>query len=149
MQNTIVFEALKEKDFLLREIHHRVKNNLQVISSLLSLQARQIGDKNIQKAINEGRSRVRSMALIHQNLYQNENLTGVSVERYLSNLLSELFDTYKVDSDKITLHFNIQDIDLDVDTMVPFGLILNELISNCLKHAFPNMIIHIIATMQI
>jgi two-component sensor histidine kinase len=138
LQNTIVVEALKEKDFLLREIHHRVKNNLQVISSLLSLQARQIGDKKIQKAINEGRSRVRSMALIHQNLYQNENLTGVSVERYLSNLLSELFDTYKVDSDKIKLHYDIQDIDLDVDTMVPFGLILNELISNCLKHAFPN-----------
>jgi len=136
-QNEIVSSALKEKDFLLREIHHRVKNNLQVISSLLSLQARQIEDEDIQKAIHEGRNRVRSMALIHQNLYQNENLTGVSVSSYLSKLLEELFDTYNVDADRIKLNLDIEDIDLDVDTMVPFGLILNELVSNCLKHAFP------------
>ncbi len=137
-QNELVSNALKEKDFLLREIHHRVKNNLQVISSLLSLQARQIDDEDIQKAIHEGRNRVRSMALIHQNLYQNENLTGVKVERYLSKLLEELFDTYNINPDRIKLKLDIQDIELDVDTMVPFGLILNELVSNCLKHAFPD-----------
>lgn len=136
-QNTLISKSLKEKDFLLREIHHRVKNNLQVISSLLSLQARQIDDQDIQKAINEGRSRVRSMALIHQNLYQNENLSGVSVEMYLSNLLKELFSTYSIDENKIKLDLDIEEINLDVDTMVPFGLILNELVSNCLKHAFP------------
>jgi two-component sensor histidine kinase len=137
-QNKIVEKALEEKDFLLREIHHRVKNNLQVISSLLSLQARQIDNKDIQKAIQEGRNRVRSMALIHQNLYQNENLTNVSVNQYLTKLLKELFNTYNVDSDKIKLKLQLQDIKLDVDTMVPFGLILNELVSNCLKHAFPD-----------
>jgi two-component sensor histidine kinase len=136
-QNTLISNSLKEKDFLLREIHHRVKNNLQVISSLLSLQARQIDDQHIQKAINEGRNRVRSMALIHQNLYQNESLSGVSVELYLSNLLKELFSTYNIDENKINLDLDIEEINLDVDTMVPFGLILNELVSNCLKHAFP------------
>lgn len=137
-QNSKISRALKEKDFLLREIHHRVKNNLQVISSLLSLQSRQIKDEEIKRAINEGRSRVRSMALIHQNLYQNENLTGVNVAHYMSKLVHELFDTYKIDQNKIALNLDIQEMELDVDTMVPLGLILNELVSNCLKHAFPD-----------
>jgi len=137
-RNSTISKALKEKDFLLREIHHRVKNNLQVISSLLSLQSRQIEDEEIKRAINEGRSRVRSMALIHQNLYQNENLTGVNVAHYMPKLVNELFDTYKVDQNKISLNLEIQEMELDVDTMVPLGLILNELVSNCLKHAFPD-----------
>lgn len=137
-QNAKISKALKEKDFLLREIHHRVKNNLQVISSLLSLQSRQITDNKIKKAITEGRNRVRSMALIHQNLYQNENLNGVSVAKYMSKLVNELFDTYKIDHSQILLELDIQEMELDVDTMVPIGLILNELVSNCLKHAFPD-----------
>jgi len=137
-QNTVIKDALKDKDFLLREIHHRVKNNLQVISSLLSLQSRQIEDTNVQMAIKEGRSRVRSMALIHQNLYQNENLAGVNVAMYLKKLTNELFQTYNIDSDRIKLSMDIPEIELDVDTMVPFGLIINELVSNCLKHAFPD-----------
>ncbi len=137
-QNETISTALKDKDILLREIHHRVKNNLQVISSLLSLQSRQIEDDNIKKVIKEGRSRVRSMALIHQNLYMQESLTGVSISEYLKKLVEELFNSYNVNQDKITLDLDIDDIHLDVDTMVPFGLILNELISNCLKHAFPD-----------
>lgn len=136
-KNGIIASALNEKDILLREIHHRVKNNLQVISSLLSLQSRQIEDEDIKQAINEGRNRVRSMALIHQNLYQKENLTGVSVVEYLNKLTSELFDTYNISEDRIKLNLGIQNIDLDVETMVPLGLIINELVSNSLKHAFP------------
>ncbi len=135
-------EALRianaDKDLLLREIHHRVKNNLQVISSLLSLQSRQIDDESIKLAIDEGRSRVRSMALIHQNLYQADNLTGVHVQSYLHKLIEEIITTYNVKNRNINFHHQIDDINLDVDTMIPLGLIINELISNCLKHAFPD-----------
>ncbi len=129
--------ALGAKETLLREIHHRVKNNLQIVSSLLSLQSRSVRDEGVLKAINEGKSRVRSMALIHQNLYQGENLTGVAVKPYLEKLCSELFDTYKIDSDEIELDLDIAPISLDVDTLVPLGLIINELITNSLKYAFP------------
>ncbi|MCB0707324.1 MAG: tetratricopeptide repeat protein [Saprospiraceae bacterium] len=135
-KNAVIAKALGEKDLLLREIHHRVKNNLQVISSLLSLQSRFIKDPHAISAINEGRSRVRSMALIHQNLYQKENLTGVHIKAYFSKLLQELFDTYRIDN-RIELETDIQDLNLDVDTVVPIGLILNELVSNALKYAFP------------
>lgn len=138
ISNESISKALSEKNILLREIHHRVKNNLQVISSLLSLQSRQIKDKDIQQAIDEGRSRVSSMALIHQNLYQRDNLTGVSVGKYLETLIQELFDTYNIEEDRISLSMDIQAMDLDVDTMVPLGLIINELVSNALKHGFPN-----------
>lgn len=135
-KNKIISSALKDKDILLREIHHRVKNNLQVISSLLSLQSRQINDIHVQQAINEGRNRVRSMALIHQNLYQNENLTGVHVHEYLQKLISELFSTYNTNQNNVSLVLDVDDLNLDVDTMIPLGLVINELVSNCLKHAF-------------
>jgi len=135
-KNLIIEKALREKDILLREIHHRVKNNLQIISSVLSLQSRQITDTHIQQAINEGRNRVRSMALIHQNLYQKENLTGVSVVNYLKKLVSELFHTYNISSEEIDLKLDISPLELDVDIMIPLGLIINELVSNSLKHAF-------------
>lgn len=136
-QKKVISKALSEKDILLREIHHRVKNNLQLVSSLLTLQGQSIDDKTVQQAINEGKSRVRSMALIHQDLYNKENLTDISVKDYLEKLTNELFHTYKIDSNKVQLHLDIQDIDLDVDTLVPLGLIINELITNCLKYAFP------------
>ncbi len=111
LKNEIIASALNEKDILLREIRHRVKNNFQVISSLLSLQSRQIEDESIKQAINEGRNRVRSMALIHQNLYQNENITGVSVVEYLNKLTSELFYTYNISEDRIKLNLDLEDLD--------------------------------------
>ena len=135
-KNIIISNALKEKDTLLREIHHRVKNNLQVIGSLLRLQSNYTDDENVLQAINEGQSRVRSMALIHQKLYQRENLTGVSTKDYLDQLIKELFLTYKVDTNKIQLELDIQDINLDIDTVIPIGLVVNELVSNALKYAF-------------
>jgi len=137
-QNKIITTALAEKDILLREIHHRVKNNLQLVSSLLTLQGRSIDDQIAQKAIEDGKNRVRSMALIHQDLYNKEVLTDISVKNYIEKLISELYHTYKVDEDKISLIQDIDDIDIDVDTMVPLGLIINELITNSLKYAFPN-----------
>ena len=137
-QNQVISKSLTEKDILLREIHHRVKNNLQLVSSLLTLQGQSIDDKTARLAITEGKNRVRSMALIHQNLYNKENLTNISVKEYLEKLTQELFYTYKIDADKIKLKLDIQDLDLDIDTLVPLGLIINELITNCLKYAFPD-----------
>ncbi len=135
--NQIISKVVQEKNILLREIHHRVKNNLQVISSLLKLQSGYIQDEVAVQAIAEGRSRVQSMALLHQNLYKEDNVTGVNMKDYFDNLIQGLFDTYNISADRITLHKNIEDITLDVDTVVPLGLITNELISNALKHAFP------------
>ncbi len=136
LQKDSLAKSLDEKELLLREIHHRVKNNLQLISSLLTLQGRSIDDATALEAIQEGNSRVRSMALIHQDLYQKENLTGVGVKKYLEKLTTELFNTYSIDAKKIQLKLNIEDLDLDVDTIIPLGLIINELISNSLKYAW-------------
>jgi len=137
-QNKVITKALKEKDILLREIHHRVKNNLQLVSSILTLQGRSVDNETAAQAINEGKNRVRSMALIHQDLYNKESITGISVGEYLSKLTSELFATYNVKSDRIKLVSDIEDLELDIDTLVPLGLIINELFSNCLKYAFPD-----------
>jgi len=136
-QKAVIAKALSEKDLLLREIHHRVKNNLQLVSSLLTLQGRSIDDEMAQQAIREGQSRVRSMALIHQDLYNKENLMDIGVKQYVEKLTQELFDTYRVDKNRIILQMDVQDMELDVDTLVPLGLIINELITNSLKYAFP------------
>ena len=132
--------ALQDKDILLREIHHRVKNNLQVVSSLLNLQSNYISDDVALEAINEGKNRVSSMALIHQNLYQEDNLTGINCKEYFEDLIENLFDSYNIKKDSILLERNISDLNLDVETMVPLGLIVNELISNALKHAFTDLV---------
>jgi two-component sensor histidine kinase len=129
-------KALQEKNILLQEIHHRVKNNLQVISSLLGLQSRYVKDEGVLDAIKSGRGRVQSMSLLHQNLYREENLKGVKMNEYFTNLTQNLFDTYNIDEDNISFTTDIQDLELDIDTVVPLGLIANELITNALKHAF-------------
>lgn len=135
-QNTIISKALEEKNVLLKEIHHRVKNNLQVISSLLSLQSRKVDDPSTKQAIREGRNRVKSMALIHQNLYQDEDLVGVSTVQYIEKLTNSLVNSYSMNRDQIEISTDIDEMKLDVDTVIPLGLILNELISNSLKYAF-------------
>jgi len=137
-QNQIISKSLKEKDTLLREIHHRVKNNLQVVSSLLRIQSSHTTDEVAIDALKEGQSRVQSMSLIHQDLYQKENLTGIRMQVYLERLIRNLFDTYNISPDRIKLNSDIEDINLDVDTVVPLGLVINELITNALKYAFPN-----------
>lgn len=136
-KNDIISKALAEKEILLKEIHHRVKNNLQVISSLLSLQSRRVKDEATATAILESRNRVKAMALIHQNLYREENLTGVNASEYISKLVENLFDTYNVNTNQIQFEKDIQPLNVDIDTIIPFGLIINELISNALKYAFP------------
>lgn len=137
-QRELIKKALDEKDLLLREIHHRVKNNLQIVSSLLTLQGQSIQDEKAIEAIKQGKTRVRSMALIHKNLYGRENLLGIGVKEYIENLCTELFSTYRIDEDRIELQLDIDDVELEVDTLVPLGLILNELITNVLKYAFPD-----------
>jgi two-component system, sensor histidine kinase PdtaS len=130
--------ALKDRETLLREIHHRVKNNLQVVSSLLSIQGREITDEKAQQAVTESRNRVRSMALIHQFLYGEQNLSSIDMQQYIAQLGQSLFSTYKVDHDLVELKTEVDQILLDVDTAIPVGLILNELITNALKYAFPD-----------
>ena len=141
-KNSIIAKALDDKNLLLKEIHHRVKNNLQIISSLLNLQSRFIKDDSAIEAIKDGRNRVQSMALLHQNLYKEENLTGVRIQEYFTNLIEGIFDSYNLSEDNIALDLDIEDVNLDIDTVIPIGLITNELISNSLKYAFNETVIN-------
>jgi two-component sensor histidine kinase len=135
-KNATIAEALSERELLLREIHHRVKNNLQVVSSLLSIQGREIKDEKAKNAISESRNRVHSMALIHQYLYSDKELTSINMGEYIPNLCKKLFNAYKLDHDLIDLRIDVEPISLDVDTAIPLGIIINELITNSLKYAF-------------
>ena len=130
-------KSLEEKELLLKEIHHRVKNNLNVISSLLSLQSKYIKDKAALEVFRESQRRARSMALIHKMLYQSVDLKCINFGEYIQTLTEELFRTYAT-GDNIKLNMEVGDILLDINTAVPLGLIVNELVSNSLKHAFPD-----------
>ena len=125
-----------DMQILMKEIHHRVKNNLQVISSMLDLQSLTIGDRQAAEAIKESRNRVHTMALIHQDLYQEGNMKGIEMENFINNLAVNLFSSYNVKKNKILLKTKIEPVSLDVDLVVLIGLVLNELISNALKYAF-------------
>ena len=130
-------EALGEKEILLKEVHHRVKNNLQVISSLLNLQANQITDQQTRAALQESRNRVRSMALIHEKLYQSSDLAQIDFASYLKGLVTYLAQSYRTNSSKVMIKTESQNVFLDIDSAIPCGLIINELVSNSLKYAFP------------
>ncbi|HOT04310.1 MAG TPA: PAS domain S-box protein, partial [Methanolinea sp.] len=129
--------SLDEKLTLLREVHHRVKNNLQIIVSLLNLQARYITDEGTLAAIRESQNRVRAMALVHEKLYQTENLSQIDLDEYLRYLGKGLFQFYGATSRGITFSTDLEGIVVDINTAIPFGLIMNELISNSLKYGFP------------
>ena len=130
--------TINEKDTLLREIHHRVKNNLQIISSLLNLQSRYIKDTEALDVFTESQNRVRSMAIVHEKLYQSNNISKIDFSEYLRDLVTSLFYSYNIQPDKISINTDIENIFFDVDTCIPCGLIVNELLTNCVKHAFPN-----------
>lgn len=136
--NAAISKSLGEKETLLKEIHHRVKNNLQVVSSLLSMQSRFIDDETALGAVSEGQARVESMALIHQKLYQDNQLSGVAAKEYIEDLSEILGQSYATDTE-VGFEFAIDDLTIDVDTIIPIGLILNELICNSLKHAFKEL----------
>lgn len=130
--------SLKEKEVLLKEIHHRVKNNLQIISSLLSLQSNYLTDPNIINLFNESKHRVKAMALIHEKLYKSSSLSKINFKEYVNDLLYYLVNSYDFKTGNVSLNLNIKEISISLDSIVPFGLILNELVSNSLKYAFPN-----------
>lgn len=128
----------KENELLVREIHHRVKNNLQVVSSLLNLQSAGIADETALAAVQESRNRVRSMSLIHQKLYQGEHLASIEMKDYFETMGQAMLQSFGAQKDRVLLNVNMSPILMDVDTAVPIGLIVNELMTNSLKYAFPD-----------
>ncbi|WP_321422409.1 PocR ligand-binding domain-containing protein [uncultured Methanobacterium sp.] len=130
-------ESLDEKEVLLREIHHRVKNNMQIINSLLSLQSQHVEGEETLDVLKESQGRVRSMAMIHEKLYQSPNLTKIDFKDYIEKLASNLIYTYQVETRNIEQVFEVKDVEMNIDTAIPCGLIINELVTNSLKYAFP------------
>jgi two-component sensor histidine kinase len=129
--------SLKEKEVLLKEIHHRVKNNMAVITSLLSLQSSNIKDKQYKDIFNNSINRIKSMALIHEKLYRSDDLAKVNFEDYLQEMLHNMLMSYGLNTHNIALITEVANISLRIDAAIPFGLIINELVSNSLKYAFP------------
>ena len=129
--------SLHEKEILLKEIHHRVKNNMQVISSLISLQSRHLTDKAAIEMFRESQQRIRSMALVHEKLYQSKDLSRIDFSKYIESLIMFLFHSYRVNSDLVRMKTEVRDVLLDINSAIPCGLIINELVMNALKHAFP------------
>ena len=130
--------SLDEKVLLLREVHHRVKNNLQIIISLVNLQMRQTDDPMVKQIMSETQNRVRAMSLVHEKLYRSESLSRIDFADYTHFLTTQLFSFYGTDSQRVHLDFTLKKIMVDINTAVPLGLLMNELISNALKHAFPH-----------
>ncbi len=129
--------SLREKEVLIREIHHRVKNNMQVVSSMLNLQSETTSSEECRLILKKVRTRVRAMSLVHEKLYQSQNLVQIEFGEYAESLTTHLFQIYQVKPDQIRLEMEFGKVLLDINLSVPCGLLLNELISNALKHAFP------------
>jgi len=130
--------SLEEKEILIREIHHRVKNNLQIISSLLNLQKRYVDDKEALNLFQESQNRVKSMSMIHESLYQATDLGHIDFSVYISKLSIELMASYGVNTNQISLERDVEQVILDINTAIPCGLIINELVTNSIKYAFPD-----------
>jgi len=130
-------QSLKEKNVLFKEIHHRVKNNLQIISSLLNLQSRQIRDKDALSSFNESKNRIRSIATLHEELYRSKDLSNIDFTAYMRNITNYLLHSYGASSGYINFVMKAESIYLDLNTAIPCGLIVNELVSNAIIHGFP------------
>lgn len=137
-KNQIIETSLAEKETLLREIHHRVKNNLQFIWSLFNLQTRYIKDPLALETLTEGKNRIKTMALIHQKLYQKDNISELNMADYIPGLAANILETYHIHPEQIQLTIQAEKIALDIDTAIPLGLIMNEIITNSLKHFGPS-----------
>lgn len=130
--------SLKEKEVMMKELHHRVKNNMQIISSLLRLQSRRFTNQNIVEMFRASQARIRSMALVHEKLYQSASLAKIDFALYIKALTAYLFHSYKIDMNRVKLTVNAKDVCLKMNTAICLGLIVNELVSNSLRHAFPD-----------
>jgi two-component sensor histidine kinase len=128
--------SLKEKEILLKEIHHRVKNNMAIVSSLLQLQSQYVDDEELKRIFSESRNRIGAMALVHEKLYQSKDFIEIDLKEYIQILVDNLFSSYNINKESVGLVTDIDNIHLDIDRLIPCGLILNELITNSLKHAF-------------
>lgn len=133
-----LIDTVKEKEVLLKEVHHRVKNNLQVINSILNLQSSYVKDEETAQIIIESQNRIRSMSFIHESLYQTKDFTHISFDSYITTLVTNLVHSYEIRSNQIKLDLEIDKVELALDQAIPCGLILNELITNALKYAYPN-----------
>jgi len=131
--------SLREKEILLQEVHHRVKNNMAIVTSLLELQSMVITDEAVRQAFRESRQRIKSIALVHEKLYKNRDFKNISIRDYIDELVCDLSEAYGYDSGKLSIRQDIQDISLNLNILIPFGLIINEVITNSLKHAFENV----------
>ncbi len=129
---------LNEKEILLREVYHRVKNNFQVVSSLINLQLDGIEDPKARNAFVDSRNRIRSMALVHEKLYQSQDLSQIDFSHYISSLVQDLIVSFGLEPQTIALKIDVQNVSMSVEQAIPCGLIVNELVSNSLKHAFPD-----------
>lgn len=136
MDITLLKKSLNEKDALVREVHHRVKNNMQIMISLLNMKARHIDDEGVKSILMESQDRIKSMAMVHDSLYHSPDMTHINLGNYIQRLTAELFRTYNLDSNLIKLIVNVNSVSISIDTAVPCGLLLNELVSNAIKHAF-------------
>jgi two-component sensor histidine kinase len=130
-------KVLQEKEALLGEIHHRVKNNMQVVSSLLALQARAVSNDETKRMLEDTRNRIHSMALLHETLYESGELAAVDFPKYIQQMTNYLFRSYGVESERIQVHADVEHVNLNLDAALPCGLLVNEVITNALKHAFP------------
>ncbi|MDZ8052768.1 MAG: PAS domain S-box protein [Aulosira sp. ZfuVER01] len=129
--------SLQEKEVLLKEIHHRVKNNLGIVSSLLQMQIRRTQNSQAKLVLQDSQNRIASIALVHEKLYRSEDLANINFTQYIRDLTVSLFDSYNISSNQIKLNLQLENSSLDIETIIPCGLIINELVSNALKHAFP------------
>ena len=129
--------SLKEKEVLLQEIHHRVKNNLGIVTSLLQMQCRRTKDPQATAILLDSQNRIASIALVHEKLYRSANLSNINFAEYIVNLTSHLFDSYNINSNLVKLNIQVDDVSLNIETIIPCALIINELVSNALKYAFP------------
>ncbi len=131
-------KSLEEKEVLLREVHHRVKNNMQIISSILRMQSRTIEDERLKEFLQESQNRIHSMALIHENLYNNDTLASIKFSNYVKSLSNNIARTYANQKATVRFNYQMEDAYLPIDAAIPCGLIINELISNSFKYAFQN-----------